>query len=117
MNLDSRIHGGIDYGVVMFLLISPAYFGLGDITSKCTYGLGIVHLLLTICTQYELGIFKIIPFKIHGMIELGVSIVLIGLAFFLGNLEGDLSKYFYISFAIVVFFTWLATDYKNTLNK
>lgn len=117
MKLNSKIHGAIDYGVVMFLLISPTYFGLADITSKFTYTLGIIHLLLTISTKFELGILKIIPFKIHGIIELIVSLALIGVAYYLGNLEGDLSRYFYISFAIAVFVTWLMTDYKNVANK
>ncbi|MEO5777681.1 MAG: hypothetical protein ABIQ27_12315 [Flavobacterium sp.] len=113
MRLNSRIHGAVDYGVVLFLFISPTFFALPDITSKFTYVLGVIHLLLTICTQFELGFFKIIPFKIHGIIELIVSLALFGLAFFLGNLEGDLAKYFYWSFSIAVFLTWLITDYKD----
>ena len=113
MKLNSKIHGAVDYGVVLFLFLSPTFFALPNITSKFTYILGAIHLLLTVCTQFELGIFKIIPFKIHGMIELIVSLALVGVAFYLGNLEGDLSKYFYFSFAIAVFLTWLLTDYKG----
>lgn len=113
MKLNSRIHGAIDYGVVGFLMVSPSYFGLPDITSKFTYALGIIHLLLTISTNFELGVLKIIPFKVHGIIELVVSLALVGVAFYLGNLEGDLPKYFYFSFAIAVFLTWLVTDYKT----
>lgn len=113
MKLNSRMHAAIDYGIVMFLLIAPTYFSLPGITSKFTYGLAAIHLLLTVCTNYELGIFKVIPFKVHGIIELLVAIALIGAAYFLGNYEGDLSRYFYISFAIIVFITWLMSDYKN----
>src|SRR6218665_1496593 len=98
MKLNSRIHGAIDYGIVMFLLISPIYFGLAEITSKVTYSLGIIHLLITVFTQFELGIFRVLHFKIHGMIELGVVMILVGLSIFLGNLEGNLSRYYYISF-------------------
>ncbi len=113
MKLNSKIHGVIDYGVVLFLLLSPTLFGLPEITSKFTYALGIIHLILTITTKFELGIFKIISFKIHGIIELIVSLALIGVAFYLGNLEGDFSRNFYLGFAIAVFLTWLATDYKS----
>ena len=113
MKLNSRIHGGIDYGVVLFLLVSPIIFGLPHITSTFTYILAVIHLLLTITTKFELGIVKIIPFKVHGVIELIVSVVLVGAAFYLGNLEGDLSRSFYLSFAIAVFLTWLFTDYKS----
>jgi len=114
MKLNSRIHGVIDYAVVLFLLVSPTLFGLSEITSTFTYALGLIHLILTMTTKFELGVFKIIPFRIHGIIELIVSLALIAAAFFLGNLEGDLSRNFYLAFAIAVFLTWLITDYKNS---
>ncbi len=114
MKLNSKIHGAIDYGVVLFLLLSPTLFALPDTTSKFTYALAVIHFFLTITTKFELGLFKIIPFKIHGMIELIVSLALVGVAFYLGNLEGDLARNFYLAFALAVFLTWLLTDYNST---
>ncbi len=114
MKLNSKTHGAIDYLVVVFLLLSPTLFGLKDITAIFTYTLAAIHLLLTITTNFELGLVKIIPFKIHGVVELIVAIGLIGVAFYLGNLEGELSRNFYLSFGIAVFLTWLITDYKTS---
>ncbi len=114
MKLNSKIHGVIDYGVVLFLLISPTLFSLPETTSIFTYAIGVIHLILTVTTKFELGIFKLIPFRIHGIIELIVSMALIGVAFYLGNLEGDVSRNFYLFFAIAVFLTWLITDYKSS---
>ncbi len=114
MKLNSRIHGAIDYGVVLFLLLSPTLFVLPEITSIFTYALGLIHLFLTMTTKFELGIFKIIPFRIHGIIELIVSLALIAVAFYLGNLDGDVSRNFYLAFAIAVFLTWLITDYQSS---
>lgn len=114
MKLNSRIHGAVDYGVVLFLFFSPSIFLLPQVTSYFTYTLGIIHLILTILTKYESGIFKIIPFRIHGKIELIVSFVLVGVSFYLGYLEGNLARYFYLSFAIIVFITWLITNYKSS---
>jgi hypothetical protein len=113
MKLNSKSHGVIDYAVVLFLWLSPTLFGLPKITSIFTYILGAIHLILTITTNFELGLIKIIPFKIHAVIELMVSIILFAAAFYLGRLEGDLSRNFYLGFAIAVFLTWLITDYKN----
>lgn len=81
-------------------------------TSIFTYALGGVHLGLTVLTKFELGLIKVIPFKVHGCIELVVSIGLIGAAFFLGSKEGNLARNFYLGFAIAVFLTWLITDYR-----
>ncbi len=114
MKLNSKIHGAIDYLVVLFLALSPTLFGLEDLTSTFTYILAAIHFFLTITTKFEFGLVKIIPFKIHGIIELIVSLVLIGVAFYLGNLEGELSRNFYLSFGVAVFITWLLTDYKSS---
>lgn len=114
MKLNSKIHGAIDYFTVLFLVLSPTLFSMKDLTATFTYVLAAIHLLLTITTKFEFGLIKIIPFNIHGIIELIVSIVLIGVAFYLGSHEGELSRNFYLSFAIVVFVTWMITDYKNS---
>jgi len=105
MKLNSKIHGFIDYLVVIFLLAAPTLFQLPELTSMFTYVLAGIHLILTIATDFELGVVKIIPFKIHGMIELVVSIVLIGVAFYLGDREGMLARNFYFGFALAVFIT------------
>lgn len=110
--INSKVHGIIDYLVVIFLFASPTLFNLPETTALFTYVLGGIHLTLTILTNFEFGLIKIIPFPVHGWIELLVSFLLVGVAFYLGGLEGDLAKNFYIGFAIAVFLTWLLTSYK-----
>lgn len=111
--INSRIHGIIDYLVVVFLVLSPTLFGLPELAASFAYILSGVHLLLTILTSFELGIIKLIDFKLHGVIELIVSFALIGLAFYLGVEEGILARNFYLGFAVAVFLTWILTDYKS----
>ncbi len=55
MKINSKIHGVIDYLVVLFLWLLPSIFNLPEMTSIFTYALGGVHLGLTILTQFELG--------------------------------------------------------------
>ena len=113
MKLNSKIHGIIDYAVVLFLWLSPTLFSLPSLAANFTYLLGGIHLILTVLTNFEMGIIKVIPFKIHGLIELIVSIALVGVAFYLGRVEGNLPQYFYLGFAAAVFVTWAVTDYKG----
>lgn len=110
--LNAKVHGIIDYLVVVFLWASPTLFEMPEMTTMFTYILGGIHLILTILTNFPLGLIKVIPFKVHGIIELIVSIALVGIAFYLGNLEGDLSRNFYLGFAVAVFLTWLLTSYE-----
>jgi hypothetical protein len=109
--ISPKIHGAIDYAVVAFLWLSPSLFGLSSNASKLTYGLGVVHLTLTILTDFPLGVIKIVPMKFHGIIELVVSVVLVTLPLLVGFRGVDMA--FYISFGAAVFVTWLLTDYKR----
>ncbi len=115
--INSKLHGIIDYLVVIFLLVAPSIFHLENTTALYTYILAGIHFTLTICTNFEYGLVRFIPFKTHGYVELAVSIALVGLAFYLGGLDGDSSRNFYIGFAIAVFVVWALTDYKSSHTK
>jgi len=117
MKLNSKIHGIIDYLVVVCLIAAPTLFQLPSVTSLMTYTIAGIHLVLTATTNFEMGVIKIIPLKIHGIIELIVSVALVGIAFILGNIEGALARNFYLGFAIAVFITWVITEYKSTDQK
>jgi len=110
--ISPKIHGIIDYLVVVFLLASPSYFGFTGLLATFTYALAGVHLLLTILTNYAPGIFKNIPFPVHGSIEFIVAVVLIVLAYTLFKNEAE-GKLFYVIFGTVVLLTWAVTDYKG----
>ena len=111
--ISPKIHGIIDYITVVFLLASPALFGFTGLLAQFTYALGIIHLMLTVCTNYSAGLVKIIPFTIHGSIEfiVGVALIVLALTLFKENPAG---KLFYVIFGTVVLLTWLVTDYKGT---
>jgi hypothetical protein len=113
LKLNSKTHGIIDYVVVIFLWLSPALFDLPVVTSVVTYVLGVVHLILTVTTEFEMGLIRRIPMKVHGLIELIVSFLLVPIAFLLNSVDGEQSKRFYLCFALVVFVTWMLTDYHS----
>lgn len=113
MKINSKVHGIIDYLMVLFLWISPTLFMLPQTTSIVIYGLGVVHLVLSICTHYEYGLVRFIQLKVHGGIELAVAILLVPLAFYLGNFEGELARNYLLAIAITVFLVWLISDYTN----
>jgi hypothetical protein len=72
--LARKFHGVLDYLTVVFLI------GVGLTGQFTTYfshlaiALGIIHLILKIFIDFEMGIIKLIPMKIHGYIELIVAV-------------------------------------------
>jgi hypothetical protein len=111
--INSRLHGIIDYLVVLFLWASPTLFGLTGFTGNIIYGLGGIHLILTIVTDFELGLIKWIPLKIHGWIELVVGLVLLASPWILGVSENAVDRNFLLGFGAAVLLVWLLTSYQS----
>ena len=65
--INSKLHGVLDYLVGAILIISPWLFGFANSGAQTIIPviLGIGAILYSLVTKYELGIFKLIPFRIH----------------------------------------------------
>jgi hypothetical protein len=107
------MHGILDYATVIFLLASPTIFKMDGNLATITYALGVVHLSLTLLTAFEVGVIKVIQFRIHGLIEFAVSIVLIALAFWFNSNNNVEGFYFYTALAIIILLVFLLTDFKS----
>ncbi|MBA3769238.1 MAG: hypothetical protein H0X08_01820 [Blastocatellia bacterium] len=112
--LSPKIHGYLDYVVVIAFAVAPSVLGLAGLPATLAYILAVVHLLLTLVTAFPVGLLKLVPFTIHGWIELVVSIGLIALPFVAGFSETPAARNFYITFGVVIFLVWLTTDYGST---
>lgn len=109
--ISSKVHGILDYATVVFLLASPTIFKMEGSLCTFTYVLAGVHFALTALTAFEAGLVKVIPFKIHGFIEVVVSLALAGVALWFRNNDNSLGFYFYIGLAIVIMVVFLLTDF------
>ena len=115
--LSPRVHGILDYFTVLFLLLSPSLFDMQTPGSVFTYVLAIVHLILTLLTDFPAAVFKVVPLKIHGLIEIIVSIALIAVAVWFRSSGDNVSFYFYLIFAIILFIVWTTSEYKSGLRE
>ena len=104
-------HGIIDYIVVVFLLLTPALFGLQEPAATFAYVLGGVHLLLTLLTDFPFGVIGVIPFRIHGLIEVLVSIFLVFSPYAIGFTQDPIGSWFFPTFGVIILIVFLVTDY------
>lgn len=76
--INTKIHGYIDYMMGLLLIISPMLFDLPDgAASTLPVVLGIGTIIYSLLTDYELGLFKVIPLKVHLGIDLVAGLLLI----------------------------------------
>jgi len=113
--ISTKVHAVIDYVLIVFLLLAPTLFDMSGLLAGFTYGLGIVHLGLTLCTAFSGGIFMFVPFSVHGLIEIIVGIALIICAYTIFR-SSDFGKLFYTSLGTAILLVWLLTDYTQ-INK
>jgi hypothetical protein len=110
--LSPKIHGYLDYVVVVGFLLAPKLLGLSGIPATIAYLLAPIHLLVTLLTDFPLGAFKAMSFKLHSSIEFVVSFTLIALPWLLGFASVVPARNFYLASGVVIFLVWLITDYK-----
>jgi hypothetical protein len=65
--IPSRVHGILDYVVGVLLIFAPRILGFqnGGPEDRIPVILGIATLIYSLLTRYELGLIKVIPFRVH----------------------------------------------------
>ena len=109
--LDARVHGVLDLIVVVAFLLGPLLFGLGGSPAAIAYTLAIVHLVMTLSTRFPMGRWKVIPFPVHGIVELIVGVVLLILPSYAGYAPGSPARKFYLGMGAVILIVWALTAY------
>ena len=109
--LSARIHGYLDFVIVLILVIAPFAVGLGGSPALIAWLIAAGHLLLILATRYPMGVWRVIPFFVHGLIELAIAAFFAALPFTAGYSPGSPARRFYVTMAALVFLLWILTDY------
>ena len=110
--ISPRIHGYLDFLTVVIFLLAPTLLGLSQLSAILAYGLAVVHLIVTLASDFPFGIVKLIPFTVHGWIEHMVGPLLIAIPFILNFSDEDLARNFYIAMGIIIIIVGVLTDYQ-----
>jgi hypothetical protein len=108
--LSDTAHGILDYVTVAVFALAPSLLGLTGTAALISYALAVIHLAMTVLTDMPLGVIKIIPLKLHALVELAVGPVLVvgalGLpSFFAGG------QAFFVAAGVAIFLVWLLSNY------
>lgn len=79
-----KIHAYIDYPVALALISLPFILGLGESHILAFYAsvvTGIAALLLTLITNHETGIIKLVSYKLHLIVDFVVGVTFVVLPF------------------------------------
>jgi len=98
--ISTKIHGILDYLTAIFLILCPQLF---DLSSSSPEGavfviLGILTLVYSAITQYELGLFRVVPMDVHLVFDIFSGLFLAASPWLL-----DFSRYAYLPHIIIGF--------------
>lgn len=113
--ITSKTHGILDYITVLIFAVAPSLINLSEIGTALAYTLAVVHLLMTFFTGFSMGFIKIIPFYLHGYVELVVGLVLAIGPWIAGNLIPETDQIFFSVVGGMILLVWLMTTYKSPL--
>jgi hypothetical protein len=112
--LDARLHGFLDLVTVGVFVVAPFFFGLGGYVAVVAWGLAAAHLLMTLLTRYPLGLVKLIPFPIHGAVELVAGVVLVlAMPRMLGASTDSPARTFFVGAGVAILVVWMLTRYRE----
>lgn len=107
------MHGVLDYAMVAAFLNAPMVFGFHGTPAAIVYWLAGIHLLMTGCTDFPLGLFKFIPFRIPGAIEVVARVFLIVTPWIYGFAGDYAARNFFVAIAIIILVVAALTDYSQ----
>jgi hypothetical protein len=111
--LSPWIHGILDLVTVAVLVLGPIALGLGGSPAAIAYSLAAIHLLMTLITDFPMGVWKRIPFFVHGIVELIVGVALLILPSYAGYGPGSPARRFYLAMGAVILVVWALTAYRT----
>lgn len=103
--ITKQIHAFLDYPVAIALIALPFLLGLGSsnpLAFQLSVITGVAALILTILTDHQLGVVKVISYKMHLIVDFLVGVVFV-IAPFIFSFEGMDAYYYWLNGAAVLF--------------
>ena len=109
--LPPTVHRLLDYVAGVIFALAPTLFDMHGNTRMLAYALAIIHLLVTLATQFPGSPRRPLPYSGHGIIELLVGLGLICVPLIRHWTFG--AGKFYPAMGVVILVIWAITRYRD----
>jgi hypothetical protein len=109
--LSPRIHGYIDIVFVVALTLAPMLLRFGPAAAAICYSTAAIHLVVSLMTDYPLGVAKRIPFYVHGAVEFAIGVGLLGAPWLFAFSELIVARNFFVVTGLAVVLIFAMTSY------
>lgn len=110
--LSPTIHGVLDYALALLFLVLPPVLDFPPTAAVASYAIGAVYVVASLVTRYPLGLIKLLPFPIHGVIESLMAVTWILLPWLMGFSGHAAARNFFLIAGIGLLAVVALTDYR-----
>ena len=110
--LTPTIHGVLDYGLALLFLLLPGVLDFPPPAAAASYVIGVVYIVASLVTRYPLGLLKLLPFPVHGVIETIMALAWIALPWLMGFAEHAASRNFFVIAGVALLGVVALTNYR-----
>lgn len=107
--IDPLVHGIVDYATVVVFALAPRLCPLEGLAACLAYALAAIHLTLTVVSNFPGGLWRVLPFRIHGWVEAAAGPVILLAPYVLGF--DPAGRVFYTVMGIAIILAGRLTDY------
>jgi hypothetical protein len=111
--LSPSAHGVIDVGFITFVALAPILFDLNAGVDVACFVLAGGYLLITLLTDFRLGLLRLIPFPVHGWLDLLTGLGLAAAPFLLRFTPHSAERNLFLGLGVFSIIVWLITDWKG----
>ena len=104
-----KIHAYLDYPVALSLMALPFVLSLGNgnpLAKWLAVATGVAAFILTLLTDHELGVVKVVPYPVHVAVDRLVGVIFVAAPFVFGFTGLD-AAYYWVNGAAVLLVTTL----------
>ena len=111
--ISPTLHGVLDYLTCGLFLLAPTIFGFTGTYATVCYILGVGYLVVSLITNMPLGAIRLLPFWLHGRLELVSGPVFIAAPWLFGFANANpLARNFFVIMGIVFLVVFLCTQWR-----
>lgn len=105
-------HGVIDIAFITALTMAPIMFDLVPAVDTACYVMAGGYLIVTLITDFRFGVLRVLPYPIHGWLDLLTGLGLLVVPFLFGFEAGSAERNLFWILGAVSVVAWFLTDWR-----
>ena len=111
--INPTVHGVLDYALALAFILAPRLADFSLPAMRISTLIGVVYLGASVLTRYPLGVIRMIPFPLHGVIESVFAASWIVMPWLFRFAEDAAARNFFIAAGIGLLLVAALTDYQS----